>query len=716
MAISPWTKPLEMKIAPLPFEALAYGYEKRQKREDEGLKAFEDLESEFSKINAISQDVELRNTLLKGYKDELLKAAETAKGNYANMVPEINRIKRKFNEDINYGNLATIKTRHAAQQKSLSSLEEARKEWLKKPGEQGMSPEDFQLAYNAELQGQEMLEPDPNNPLKLTTKSGLLYKAQDARYTPNEAAIALDYASKITPEKVTEINPDLKQVEGRPGFFYNEKTDREFSLAEVRADLVANMMLANPIVRDYYNWKNTLTGKDQQAREVFNLAEQGLGVDENGNPIQINPQSTAYQDNLKNISRVVNEELYPGVFRSARAVGDLTQVNKITRDIKFEKDFESNLQGAAQSGYNVYDRPFGSPGFVAPTAQDIDDLSNVHVTATGDVPLKSPGLTQRTLGYLTNMLAGTAQTFLAAAKGLWYGPDALAKNMANPEVLESLAKSDAYWTKATNSIMNSDNTREAITKVTKAYRDKFPSLQEIPEQPDTGIQEDYNMISWYWTGKPMKRTYTYDKNSGVVFNIIKEATNNLQQISNKVVTLPQKQHDAIEKRLVSTGIMSLTPYGTFSMKDAPYTEQALEQLGDIKDIKFTGVGDYLTEGSLIFSINNQTVDFKPSDQITRQSFPVSKAAKKALLSQEKQIVQYPDGTSLIIQPDIVLGKTQNNKVRADGKDSQFTVKVTRVDRKGNVVPFELGGQKVPTLLASEYYTLFELPNYLTQFR
>jgi hypothetical protein len=202
------------QFTPTPFQNLAYMAEKKQEKEEKGLKAYDDLESEFAKIGAIKDDRSLRDETLKTYRDKLTKALQNTGGNYAAVIPEINRIKREFTQDANYGSLAAIKSRYTAQQESLKELEEARKEWIKTGGKQGMKPEDYDLAVNAELSGQEPLEISPDTG-KWTTKSGTLYKAQNPRYSPDEAAIALEYASKITPEEITRINPDLKQVPGR---------------------------------------------------------------------------------------------------------------------------------------------------------------------------------------------------------------------------------------------------------------------------------------------------------------------------------------------------------------------------------------------------------------------------------------------------------------------------------------------------------------------
>jgi hypothetical protein len=706
------------QFTPTPFQNLAYMAEKKQEKEEKGLKAYDDLESEFAKIGAIKDDRSLRDETLKTYRDKLTKALQNTGGNYAAVIPEINRIKREFTQDANYGSLAAIKSRYTAQQESLKELEEARKEWIKTGGKQGMKPEDYDLAVNAELSGQEPLEISPDTG-KWTTKSGTLYKAQNPRYSPDEAAIALEYASKITPEEITRINPDLKQVPGRAGHFYNITTDQTFSYKDLREKLIREMMLSNPTLQEYYGWKNNLTGKNEKAREIYTLAEQGLGVDEAGNPIQLNPSSDAYTENLTKITSALGQELYPGIYKTAKAAGALTEVNKSKSDIQFIKDFVENLDFGGP-GYNVYDRPIQTPGFPVPTEQTLETVKDVHVTASGDVPLKSPGLTARTVGFLGNFLKGVYQNLVTnVSSALTYGasPYGAMQATVDPELQQGLIQAGQSFDAALNSITNSDNTRQAVTKVTNAFRQNYPSLEAIPQQitQDVETTRPLNPITYY-PGQMNSKPYTYDKNSGVVFNVVNEATKNMQSMSGKLITLPSNMRSAVEKNLVSSGLIN---YGSFSMQGAPYTEQVKEQLGELKDIKFSGIGDYMTGGTMIFTINGQEVEFKPSDQITKQNFPVSKAAAVALASGKRVTLPYGDGTELIVQPDIIPGSEKdpqgNSYVRPDGKGSQFTVRLARVDKAGKTVPFQIGNKSFPTLSASEYYSLFEFPTFIESY-
>jgi hypothetical protein len=125
MAISPWTKWLDVKIAPLPFEALAYGYEKRAKKEEEADKLYTDLEAEFSKLKAIKDiDTPKRDERLNLYRNMVSTLYDETRGNPAAMMSGLRQVKSKFMQDATYGDLGQM------HQKAVA-LEQAQEDYKK---------------------------------------------------------------------------------------------------------------------------------------------------------------------------------------------------------------------------------------------------------------------------------------------------------------------------------------------------------------------------------------------------------------------------------------------------------------------------------------------------------------------------------------------------------------------------------------------------------
>jgi len=128
MAISPWTRPLEMKIAPLPFEALAYGYEKRQKREDEGYTLSSTLEDDLLKIKALDVDKPKRNAKIQEFRNQVSTLYDQNKGNYAQMIPALRDLSRKIKYETTYGDLADINAKANEYATLSSEFDKAEKE------------------------------------------------------------------------------------------------------------------------------------------------------------------------------------------------------------------------------------------------------------------------------------------------------------------------------------------------------------------------------------------------------------------------------------------------------------------------------------------------------------------------------------------------------------------------------------------------------------
>ena len=108
MAITPWFKPAELSITPLPFQQIAQAGAMMQKQYDTGQAAETLLEDQFAKIKALPIDAEKRDAKLKEYKDQITNLYNSAGHNYAQMLPGLAQIEKSFKQDATYGDLGGI--------------------------------------------------------------------------------------------------------------------------------------------------------------------------------------------------------------------------------------------------------------------------------------------------------------------------------------------------------------------------------------------------------------------------------------------------------------------------------------------------------------------------------------------------------------------------------------------------------------------------------
>lgn len=108
MAITPWFKPAELSITPLPFQQIAQAGAMMQKQYDTGQAAVSLLEDQFAKLKALPVDTEKRDAKLKEYRDQITQLYDSAGHNYAQMLPGLAQIERSFKQDATYGDLGGI--------------------------------------------------------------------------------------------------------------------------------------------------------------------------------------------------------------------------------------------------------------------------------------------------------------------------------------------------------------------------------------------------------------------------------------------------------------------------------------------------------------------------------------------------------------------------------------------------------------------------------
>lgn len=313
MAISIWDKPAELKLMPLPFEMLMKAGIMKEQQYAEGEALQSTIEEELSKINSIKDDTPVRNAELQKYQEGVKSIVEQNKGDYGAMASQFKQLQKDFNYNKNYGPLSGVLYRYNERVKSLNAKLEANKEWLKHNGERGMSPEDVQIAQQAEDASQAPLVKDP------VTNTWTGYKAEDPRNSINYNIIALKYSDKITPEvlRIEAKNRGLRDA-GR-GYLQSDDGSVKISTAAFRAQVIADAMKNDDVVKNYTLWRNKITGTTDKISQVVGSPDNYFtGIDlESGQAVSRSPESA---------SKLFDELYHKPIYDAARSIGNLTKV------------------------------------------------------------------------------------------------------------------------------------------------------------------------------------------------------------------------------------------------------------------------------------------------------------------------------------------------------------------------------------------------------
>ena len=161
----------------------------------------------------------------------------------------------------------------------------------------------------------------------------LFYSPISTIHTPAIHKLGIEYADKIKDQKVTVLNHNLTQT-NKPGIYYNIETHREVSEADAREELVRNALLTNPVVAQYDNWKNSITGNDKKVTEAYNTF-----ISNPNNLIQPDLENPGFDKSYSPTHPALLKEfdalLHPQVYESAKSIGALGAVNNNNDQIKF---------------------------------------------------------------------------------------------------------------------------------------------------------------------------------------------------------------------------------------------------------------------------------------------------------------------------------------------------------------------------------------------
>lgn len=335
MAISIWAKPAELKLMPLPFEMLMKAGLMKEQQYAEGEALEGSINDELAKIGSIDIDTPDKIAELQKYKEGINTIVDKYKGDYGAMSSAFKQLQKDFNYNKNYGKLSGIMNRYNERVKSLNAKLEANKEWLKSNGERGMSPEDVQIAQQAEDASQAPLVKDP------ITGTWTGYNAEDPRNSINYNTIAVKYSDKITPE-VLRIEASKRRLrDAGHGYLQSDDGTVKISTAAFRAQVIADAMKNDEVVKNYTSWRNRITGTTDKISQVVGSPDNYFtGIDlESGQAVSRNPEAA---------SKLFDELYHKPIYDAARSIGNLTRVYEENVKTDYNKDwfYEYNLKKA----------------------------------------------------------------------------------------------------------------------------------------------------------------------------------------------------------------------------------------------------------------------------------------------------------------------------------------------------------------------------------
>jgi hypothetical protein len=293
------------------------------------------LNDELAKIGSIEIDTPEKMAELKKYKEGVSQIVDKYNGDYGAMSSAFKQLQKDFNYNKNYGKLSGIINRYNKRVESVNAKLEANKEWIKSNGERGMSPEDVQIAQQWEDAHQAPLTQDPT----LGTWTG--YNAEDPRNSINYNTIALKYSDKITPE-VLRIEAKYRGLRdaGR-GFLQSDDGTLKISTADFRAQVIADAMKNDDVVKNYTSWRNGITGTNDKISQVVGSPNNNFtGIDlESGLAISRSPETA---------SKLFDELYNRPIYDAARSIGNLTRVYEENVKTDYNKNwlYEYNLKKA----------------------------------------------------------------------------------------------------------------------------------------------------------------------------------------------------------------------------------------------------------------------------------------------------------------------------------------------------------------------------------
>lgn len=354
MAITPWFKPAELSITPLPFQQIAQAGAMMQKQYDTGQAAVTLLEDQFAKLKALPVDVEKRDAKLKEYRDQITQLYDKAGHNYAQMLPGLAQIERSFKQDATYGDLAGINS-------NAESYAQIVKEYKDAAVDGKFSGHD-DLMWTAAI----------GNPLAAYNNSGG-YRRDPKTNSGVSVGFGNLYKLPEVGKGITEFMKDWKPTTIQGGLGgddhgYLSSTTHEFITKDEAYLAAMQFALGNPD----FEQMNKLVAQTSDPNQTYDVK------DAKGNLVtQLKGQSAGLY------------KFYAGIVDSA---ADKTAYDKVTRDYHYDQAAADARKAAAKNQIIDLNTPYD----LAATSVG-ETISTLNSKLSGTA--LAPGVKEETYGY-----------------------------------------------------------------------------------------------------------------------------------------------------------------------------------------------------------------------------------------------------------------------------------------------------------------------------
>lgn len=607
MAISPWTKPLDMKIAPLPFEALAYGYEKRQQRQDKADELLSTLDESFLKINSIPLDTPRKQELVGELQQQVYSLVDRYKGNLAEALPEIKALNRKVQYETNYGELGAIKERYNQFSTNEAKRAEAVKRYMM--GEKGgMTEEEAMNARNYELTRL-------NKPIEKTAYGWSTYNSLPSQPHVDIETKVMEVAKEIKPESIERMT-GLK-YDGQ-GYFVNLTTGEKKLAAPYIEEVAYRSVMQDREVNDYLKFKHTVSGDlDRWSETLANSPAEGVILDTPQGQMQMDP------------NKWLEENFYGDVRRAARNAGNIYRQYETTIEADYKENWRERDAAKEARERQLLDFPL--PAQTVPAAmQNLPEATTVNPDGTIRGGQDRPD--DNFVEQWGTMLAPLGSLIRYSFAGIF---DPGIRTTGQPTTKSGIAAVQAMQQDAkdleTMIAGTSKTKQQLVDEQAQQLRKDYPELaQAFPRVEKTTTNDK---------GQQVK----YDANAGKIANFVRQSITNSQAVIGNMLT-PESPtlSERIQKQYFNKNVFDRVSYSLADGKLGTKKE-AQEALGFeggvpqevLNQAVFNGYGGFLNPGAILAQVPNsegvpQNIVVEP-DERTRRTYTHSRNASKAFL-------------------------------------------------------------------------------------
>lgn len=369
MAISQFTKPAE--LTPLNFDFLLKTKELADAKKEKTLDEFDTLSSKLGAVNALPQDISIRNQKLNEYDQKLHSWYDKYKDNLTVGVPELRNLKNAFNQDVTRGQLGAIASNYAARK---AHEEEVNKAYT--AGNINQQRRDALLA--ADLYDYSGVGPEN------ATGSYNFYKGS----TPAKEVDLADKAVKLAEGwKADKIERGGYHQDKNGLYFINSVGSKEYADPSEIKTYVSTALQQDPTVRSFIDQETKLhnIGVNENT-ELYS-------TDPKGNPVQVNPLK--YLEHYKNsfIDDAANLAAakygYTQVSSKDEGLSWVPDyVNKVNEEPKYQTSNLNSVQIPQTEGIKVIN-PMISSRSRALTEKEAQDVYKNYGLLNPDGSLKS---------------------------------------------------------------------------------------------------------------------------------------------------------------------------------------------------------------------------------------------------------------------------------------------------------------------------------------